>query len=177
MYVIPQIDHHKALKLLARPPRPLARKRKILKAELVYMPNFIFIVEIERKKTRIAESKISVDGIEGAFALYKDVPTTEEAPKSVKCPDFVISREDAQAIGLDEFRRFLLRHSLHRKEKAVVKSIRFDKEVYYPFWVGYFHRKEAYDFEVIDAVSGQRQGVKMKPVFIKALLADEGGTL
>jgi len=51
-----------------------------------------------------------------------------------------------------------------------VKSIQFDKKIHYPYWIGYFHRKGALDFEVVDGISGERQGAKMRPIFVNVLL-------
>jgi len=42
--------------------------------------------------------------------------------------------------------------------------------VNYPYWIGYYKRKDGVDFDVIDAVSGKKQGAKMKPVFIELLM-------
>jgi hypothetical protein len=57
-----------------------------------------------------------------------------------------------------------------KKVNAVVSSIRFERKIYYPYWIGYFNRKGALDFEVIDGLNAERQGAKMRPVFVNLLL-------
>ncbi len=173
MFVIPRIEEQRAHVLLSKPPRPLARSRKILKIDLYYLPNYIFKVELEDRKEKVNSMKICVDGIEGHFAYYDETDLTKEPALSGKSADFVISTDEALKLGADEFHRMVLRQSLKKRDEINIRSITFEKNVFYPYWIGYFKRKSAYDFEAIDALSGQRQGAKMKPVIIRALLNKE----
>jgi hypothetical protein len=59
---------------------------------------------------------------------------------------------------------FQLKHK-HAKE---VKEIIDMKKIFYPFWIGYFNRKDIFDFKAVDAVSGQAQGIKMRKIFLQA---------
>lgn len=170
MFVVPRIEEQRAKAILSKHPRPLAKKRKIIKVELFYLPNYVFNVEIENRKAKVNLMKICVDGIEGHFAYYDETELTEKPATQGKSADFNISADEAMKLGKDEFHRMVLRQSLKKRDEITIRSITFDKIVFYPFWIGYFKRKGAYDFESIDALSGQRQGVKMKPVFIRALL-------
>ncbi len=171
MFVVPRIEKPRAKELLSKPPRPLARNREILKIDLYYLPNYVFKVELEDRKARVNSMRICVDGIEGHFAYYSETKLTEEPVLQGKSADFIISADEALELGTDEFHRMVLRQSLKKRDEINIRSITFDKNVFYPYWIGYFRRKSAYDFEAIDALSGQRQGAKMKPVIMQAILA------
>ena len=170
MFVVPKIDKSQALQHLAKRPRPLAKKRRIIKAELLYLPCFIFTIEIESSKKSISSEQVIIDGIQGQFAFFKGGKFEEHLPPEARIYDFEISKKEAEKIALEDYKRALLKHSLKKKVDVAVKSIRFDKEVHYPYWIGYFHRKGALDFEVVDAISAERQGAKMRPIFVNLLL-------
>lgn len=172
MYAQYQIDKEAAKIRLEAPPRPLAKKRHILKVDLFYLPNYIFYLQILHKNTTLSKAKIIVDGIEGVYATYRDTSLNESPELPSRLIKSKLSMEEAEKSGLEEFRRYLLRFSLKKKSISEIKSCEFEQEIYYPYWVGYFNRKSGYDFDVIDGISGQRQGAKMKPVFMQALLAN-----
>jgi len=171
VFVVPRIEEQRAWILLSKSPRPLTRKRKIIKVELYYLPNYVFNVEMENRKAKVNSMKICVDGIEGHFAYYDETELTEKPDMPGKSADFKISVDEAVKLGEDEFHRMVLRQSLKKRDEITIRSITFDKNVFYPYWIGYFRRKGAYDFEAIDALSGQRQGAKMKPVIMRAILS------
>ena len=87
--------------------------------------------------------------------------------------DFKISQQEAEKFALEDYKRELLKHSLKKKVDVTVKSIQFDKEIHYPYWIGYFFRRGALDFEVVDGISAERQGAKMRPIFVNLLLQNK----
>ena len=173
MYAQYHIDKEDAKKRLQAPPRPLAKSRHILKVELFYLPNFIFNLQIRQKNGTLSKAKIIVDGLEGVYATYRDTTLDESPELPSRLIESKLSVKEAEKSGLEEFRRYLLRFSLFKKSISEIQSCKFEQKIYYPFWVGYFSRKGAFDFDAVDGISGQRQGVKMKPVFMKAILANK----
>ncbi len=175
MYVRPLIAQEQAQVLLAKPPRPLARKRKIVKAELFYLPCYLFNAKVDKRDGSSNSGQICVDAIKGSFAFFLGVEFDGLPIEPYRTSGFLLSVDSARQLGLDGYRRHLLLQSLKRREQASLHSFQFDKEIYYPYWIGYFRRKSRLDFEVVDALSGQRQGVKMREVFIAALLQAKKG--
>jgi hypothetical protein len=170
MFIIPQIEKTLALVHLAKQPRPLTRKRKILKAELLYLPFYIFTIHVESTKKGTSSEQVCIDGIQGQFAFFKGGNFVKKNPAKSRVYDFIISQNEAEKSALEDYKRELLKQSLRKKVDATVKTIQFDKEIFYPYWIGYFHRKGALDFEAIDAISTERQGAKMRPIFVNVLL-------
>lgn len=170
MFIAPQINKSSALTHLAKRPRPLSRNRKIIKAELLYLPCYIFTVEIESTKKGISSEQVCIDGIQGQFAFFKGGKFMKKPLEKSRVYDFKISQQEAEKVALEDYKRELLKHSLKKKVDVTVKSIRFDKEIHYPYWIGYFIRKGALDFEVVDGISAERQGAKMRPIFVNLLL-------
>jgi hypothetical protein len=170
MFVIPKIDKSQALIELSKKPRPLTRKRKIIKVELLYVPCYIFTVQIVTNKGNQSSEQVCIDGVQGLFAFFKGAEFEKSAHSSARTYDFKISQSKAESFALEQYKRQLLKHSLKKKVQATVDSIQFDKKIYYPYWIGYFRRKRALDFDVIDGISGVKQGAKMKPLFMTLLL-------
>ena len=170
MFIIPKIEKTLALVHLAKQPRPLTRKRKIIKAEILYLPCYIFTVQIESTKKGTSSEQVCIDGIQGQFAFFKGGKFVNKIPAESRVYDFKISQNEAKKRALDDYKRELLKQSLRKKVDVMVKTLQFDKKIHYPFWIGYFHRKGALDFEAIDAISAERQGAKMRPIFVNVLL-------
>ncbi len=175
MYVRALIGREQAQVLLAKPPRPLARKRKIFKAELFYLPCYLFNVKVDKRDGSSNSGQICVDAIKGSFAFFLGAVFDTSPSEPYRTSPFLLLANSARELGLDGYRRHLLLQSLKRREEASLQSFEFDKEIYYPYWIGYFRRGRGFDFDVVDALSGQRQGVKMREVFIAALLQQEKG--
>lgn len=170
MFVIPEIDREKALEILAKKPRPFTRKRNLLKIELLYLPSFLFLVRIKPDKGNRSVDYVVVEAIHGEFALMEKCDYSPEPFLPCRIYDFILPPAEAEAIALNQYERILLKKSLKNKSLAVVESIELEKQFYYPYWIGYFRRKRALDFDVIDGMSGNHQGPKMRPVFIELLL-------
>lgn len=170
MFIVPKIEKSEALIHLAKRPRPLTRNREIIKVEILYLPCYIFFVQIESSKKGISSEQVCIDGIQGQFAFFKGGKLVEKPLEKSRIYDFVISQNEAKKIAFEDYRRELLKQSLKKKVDATVKTIQFDKEIHYPYWIGYFHRKGALDFEVVDGISTERQGAKMRPIFVNLLL-------
>lgn len=170
MYACLRINREKAEKLLAAPPRPLAKKRKILKVDLFYLPHYIYSLKIRHKNGTLANATICVDGLQGVYGTFSEAETEENPVLPARILKAKLTCQQAQEDGVEEFRRFMLKISLKKKSLSEIESCEYRGEIFYPFWVGYFRRKGAYDFEAIDAISGQKQGAKMKPVFMEAIL-------
>ncbi len=170
MYVIPGLDEVRAERLLTKVPRLLARKKKIVKTDLFYLPFYLFIITTVTNKKDNASELICVDGVEGTFSFFKETEYTNTPGIPGFIFNSVIEMEKARQLGLEEYRRILLKLSFKNRIAIEVESIKFDKKVFYPYWVGYYYRGKSLDFEIIDGLNGEKQGNKMRSIFIYALL-------
>lgn len=170
LFVIPEVDESKAAIYLAQRPRPLARKRKILKVELLYVPCYVFKIKVESRAGIQATEQVCVDGIQGQFAFFKGASISESCQRRCRKFDFIIPLSEAEMMALEEYKRHQLKLNLKHKTVTAISSIDLDQKIYYPYWIGYFRRKQALDFEVIDGISAAKQGVKMRSLFINLLL-------
>jgi hypothetical protein len=169
-YADPRLSAGQAEEVLARPIRPLGRRRRIVKVELLYLPCTLFRVRVESYEKETAEETVCIDSLEGTFAFFRQAEFTAVPCRTGRTVTPDLPPRELSKRALSAYRRHLLALNLHGKRVSQVRNIRLDREIYYPFWIGYFHRRGALDFDVLDAVSGARQGVQMRPVFIKALL-------
>ena len=171
MFVTSVVSRPKAEELLTKTKGLLTPRREMVKIELIYFPLYLFALKLEDKRGRHLAEKISVDGIRGEFAFIKEIDYASSPPDNKKnIFDFHLDEKEAREIADREYQRILFKDNL--KTRNDVKIIEFGrgKKIYYPYWAGYFKRKNAYDFTLIDAVDGGRQGMKMRPVFMDLLL-------
>ena len=170
MYVIPELDEVHAESLLTKAPRLLAQKKKIIKIDLLYLPFYLFTITTVTSKNESVGELICIDGVKGSFSFFKEPEYANTPVKTGFIIDPVIELEKARQLGLEEYRRVLLKISLKNRIVKEVESIQFEKKVFYPYWVGYYYRGKSLDFETIDGLNGEKQGNKMRSIFIYALL-------
>lgn len=154
----------------------LAKKKKLkifpsphlslMKTEMLYLPFFIFEIELEEKGT-IRHVRFSADGIEGIVSPYS--PESESHAEQTDCQtyDFVITKSEAEMRVRELSRGLVLEHGLKFNRNASVKQIEFREKIHFPFWIFYFQKKGRYDFKAMDAVSGEFTPIKMRQLFLK----------
>lgn len=145
-------------------------KGEIVKIELINFPCYFFEVSaISRKGER--STYVSVDGIKGTFSFLNldNVSLKEEGETSF---DFEITINEARKIAKNEYKGEILRSGLIAKNPAELREISEGEKIYYPYWVCYYKKRDKYNFQVIDGVSGRMESVKMNSVFLQAFHQD-----
>jgi hypothetical protein len=148
----------------------LRRRKKILKAELLYLPVYLFNITTEDFRNKVHSQAVAVDGLLGEYAIYEAAETSDQAVNTHESISFQLDEQAARTIAESEFRRILLRHNMRNTKKIRIIGCSEGRQIYYPYWIGYYKRGHGYDFVAIDGVSGEMQGVRMKPVLISLLL-------
>jgi hypothetical protein len=162
------LNINKAEELLTKKENFFQRNKTLCKSELIYLPYYLFSAEIHLSSNKTGRFFLAVDTIAGECAHIKNVQRFLDQSFS-KSQNFIISEEEAGIIA----KKFFVNEILYKKRKGVgfIKtSITLEKVFEYPYWIGYFRRGDGIDFNVIDGLTGQRQGPKMKSVFIKYLM-------
>jgi hypothetical protein len=170
MYVKPEILEENAREILTRRKSFLSFKflkkhLKLKRVELIYLPFYLFDIKLSIDKN----VTIATDGLLGYSILFvKYELKLEHTTKHPVC-DFVLPALEAQEMALKEYKAILLEQGLRSRKTVTVETISEGNKIYYPFWIGYYRKGEAYEFKALDALSGQIQGIKMRKVFLKAL--------
>lgn len=184
MFVKPKISEQQAKNIFASrksiftlPSRLLGKKEEALpkKVEVIYLPFYFLDVSVKREdKSRKGGSsgtqrvKLSVDGLLGHSVLYAEEGLEVDNDQDFPVHDFVLSSSEAEKIALKEYKGLLLEQGLRTRSFFQAEKILGCQKVYYPFWIGYFKKASGYDFQALDAVSGEIQGIKMRKVFLRA---------
>ncbi len=142
------------------------RRKKVSNSELVYLGYYLFeIKSLVKGKTKVGYA--GVDLISGQFAIMNLQNINYESDSKECIPKKYFSKDKAEQI----VRKNVIYNSFSKpKIKSEDIKINFIGIIQYPYWIGYFKRKVGYDFDVIDAVNGKKQGAKMKSTFIKLIL-------
>lgn len=170
MFIAPIIGKLQAEDLLSKTNELWPVKRKMIKVELIYLPIYLFTLKLQDNKGRLYSEVISIDGLMGEFAFFNETNNNPVPADPGNNFSFKLSEEKAREIANREYRRLLYQNNLKTRTDAKIMDFSRVRQIYYPYWIGYFKRKRAYDFDVIDAVSGGKQGIKMRSVFIALLL-------
>ena len=171
-YIQPQIEKENARDFLAKQHGIFNKKRSIETIELFYLPSYIVDVRVFTKGEHKIQS-FCIDAVQGGFAFLQSSSIAATPPDDFKTCPYFLSQAAIEEKAVDEYRRHLLRLGLMSRIKFEIEGIVGARPVYYPFWIGYFHRKGKIDFEVIDALGGEQQGSLMRSVFMKALLNEK----
>jgi len=166
-FVQPLLSKGQANEIFSKQRTILRRKKgEIVKIELIYFPCYIFEVTATSRKVE-KKNYVSVDGIKGTFSFLnlENVTFLEEGNTSFY---FEIKEEEARRIASTEYKGEILRSGLIGKVSAELKEISKGEKIYYPYWVCYYKKRDKYDFQAIDGVSGRMENVKMNPVFFQA---------
>ncbi|MEE9167838.1 MAG: hypothetical protein V3U24_10330 [Candidatus Neomarinimicrobiota bacterium] len=136
--------------------------------ELIFLPYYLFQVSL-RRKGRDQIVKIAIDGLTGHSHLFSGDGLTYLSRVDNPVCLHELHREEALRIVSEEYRGRVLDESVRSKEVTTVKSVTMGEKTFYPFWVGYFEKGDGHDFGAVDAVTGERQGVRMRRMLLKAL--------
>ena len=172
MFIEPKLTADEARVQLKKGKLHFFQSPKILKASLVYLPCYQFHAEVETRPGEMVQEFFCVDAVYGDFAFLdlQVLNTTTIPQNNSQQAKFILSLEKARKIAESAYSKHVLQLNLRRKTKAQIKSLIDGVPIFYPYWIGFFKKKSNLDFNVLDAISGQQQGVKMKPVFVKLLL-------
>ena len=167
-YIKPFISRQKAEELFLKKKTIFFKKRKIEKTELIYLPYYLFKLTVKFPKEEKENFAVG-DGIEGNFAYWdgENVEFSEKEKGSVF--SFIISSNKAQEKIKDEYSNGLLFYNLKKKKNVQLKEIKEIDKFYYPYWVIYYRKKMSYNFSIIDAISGEAQGIRIKRIFLIGL--------
>ncbi|MDQ7064710.1 MAG: hypothetical protein Q9P90_10750 [candidate division KSB1 bacterium] len=140
--------------------------------ELTHLPFYVFEMQLEPEMKEYG----AVDGIHGTF-LYFD-PTGVQADPVKDAAALPLPRLDwqqAREQALAEYRRALLHASMRRGGRPwEIKRITPLGRFYLPYWIGYFRRGETIRMAVIDALSGEPQGPKIRRAILACLSSPTG---
>ncbi len=173
-FVQPEISEVEAREIFSKKRKTLLRKKgEIVRIELINFPYYIFEITAKSRRGE-KKSYVSVDGIRGTFSFldFKNIIFLEEGTESFY---FEIEEKEAKKIAKTEYKGEILKSGLIEKNPAELKEVSKGEKIYYPFWVCYYKKKNRYNFEAIDGISGKMQGVQMNPAFIQALNQKKSG--
>ena len=174
MYISPGISKENAQNIFSQQKSFLSKrfgKKKPVPpklVELIYLPFYLFEV-VSKNEERKHEVKVCLVGLLGDnLFFFRENMAYKDRVDNPVCP-FVLSQAQAQQKAVEKYKWLQLEHKLRIKQKFEISEISEGKRIFYPFWVAYFQKGKGYDFKIMDAVSGEVQGVRMRKVFLKAL--------
>ena len=158
-YIVPLIERE-----------AIGGRRGYERMEMVYIPIHMFRIKFQAKTGVVGETMAGVDGLVGEFAFlrenglrYAETPTGEIFKAT-------IGKQTAQDVVSDHFRWRWIQMGLRRRRPMKLEEILYENIGYYPFWVGYYKKRNRIRFHCWDAVSGKEGGIKTKRALLVAFL-------
>ncbi len=142
-------------------------RKSLQKIELLYLPYFWALVSTEFKGKR-ENLTVAADALEGVAVFPNEKFVTFESRHFEQPLPFLLNESQVTPLLLAAAKDFSLQVGIRQKQPLQVLGISSMHRVVYPFWVAYYTTPAGVHFTTLDAVSGAVQGVKMKPVFIRA---------
>ena len=87
---------------------------------------------------------------------------------------FLLSADAAQQKLVEQYRWVLISGALKSRKLFAIQEVMPPKRLYYPFLTGYYRLRNRWRFEVCDAVSGMRQGGKVREALLKGWTRGKG---
>jgi hypothetical protein len=174
LYLPPLVSRERAEAKLPLPSLvPPFRRQPLSKVELAFLPHFLFRLDLQAGN-RTSEVKAAVDGILGHFALWRKEATAPVPAEGEFEFPFVLTEEEARKRLLDQYRWVLISSAIKMRRLFQPRQVALLARFYYPFWVGYFRAGDQWKFEILDGLSGMRQGGKVRDAFMHAWVRRTG---
>lgn len=172
LYLPPVMPREPAEKKLAlRSLRPPFAKPVLSKAEVCFLPHYLFRLDLRAGKKQVFVDG-AVDGVLGHFAHWKaEALNLIPADRDFEFA-FALTEDEARVKLLEQYRWVLISNAVKMRALFQPEEVRLTARVYYPFWVGYFQDREKWRFEALDALSGMRQGGKVRDALMAAFVGE-----
>jgi len=142
-------------------------KRKVSKLEIIYLPYYVFKVVISSKKNK-KEIEIAVDGIGGNTTMFTSESASISEEAAGESFGFKLTSEEAEQKALHELKWTLYENRVPLKGIYNPETVTDRKQVYFPYWVGYFLEGKNWNFKAIDALAGAPDGMRIRRVLMEA---------
>lgn len=148
------------------------RAKRLRRVELVYLPFHLFLCPVWNPDGEGVVS-IAADAVTGEMIASIDdrLELTARRAELVCAPR--VSPSSVREKVLDHARWSCLEKRMFGLSSAQVLGCQYRETIAYPFWIGYVESGKLLDIHVLDGVSGQETGAKLKRVVLTAMLCAE----
>lgn len=145
---------------------PLSPARPLPLIEIVWMPQYL--LRFAMQGIRGPETAlVTVDAYSSQFALFFAERQVLDGTLDGEQPGPELTQQRAESIARANAQKWLLRY--HRVRKLTVGALESVEVLRYPFWVYYYQRRRGLlDIRIVDAVTGELPGSKIKYGIVRA---------
>jgi len=172
VYIKPEITPAKAEQILLTKSKSFLKKierfaSSLKRTEILYLPYYLVEMEVLHN-TNTRHILLTVDALLGNSFMFTSEQLVFLPEANHEQCEFGLDLNTAREIAINEYKWLLFPHGFRRRKKIELKKITSIKQIYYPYWIGYFKTRKGYDFKAVDGISGEIQGIRMRKVFLKA---------
>jgi hypothetical protein len=149
-------------------PGKTLKDRTLPRLELIWMPHYLYSVEVCLPRKPSGTMGITVDAWGGVFMVVEMTGDLDEGDPQEAVFQPMMTPEQAESVGREQLVRALMRRRGQRDKPTPGNTVSHEL-FYYPFWVYYYQRMPgAIDIGLLDAASGDKTGPRMKRAVLKA---------
>jgi hypothetical protein len=151
----------------------VSQDRKIPFAELIWLAHYYMEFRLEARGTTI-DMGVTLDGWNGSFSLVELTAKTEDEPEGERLAPR-IDQTTAIAMARQELLHTVIR-ARSRGTRPTPKELLHIELLYLPYWAWYYTpRPGRLDIRLLDAVTGETPGQRIKRAILDALTAKHDG--
>ena len=127
-----------------------------------FIPYYLFQVEI-LNGGKLTSQLLAIDAMTGELDLYsfEQVPTEFDEVETTQFGETTLSEKQAFALLKEKVRRMVYLQGFFQISQLRITG-NLVRQLYLPYWVGFFTNKNQLEIEVIDAVRGRFEGAKVR---------------
>lgn len=131
-----------------------------------FIPYYLFQVEI-LNGGKLSSQWLAIDAMTGELDLYsfEQVPTEFDEVETTQIGETTLSEKQAFALLKEKVRRMVYLQGFFQISDLHITG-NLVRQLYLPYWVGFFTNKNQLEIEVIDAVRGRFEGAKVRDVVL-----------
>ncbi len=147
------------------------RPGRLRRVELIWIPFHLFAC-LFRTGGEEREIRTIADALTGEMVstLDQTVELDEARPEGPAAPARLAPEEVWEA-AREHTRWLVIQSGMLGGKKGETGACDYVETIAYPFWVGYLEKGKRYDVRVVDGVTGESTGPKVKRLVLSALLA------
>jgi hypothetical protein len=156
-----QHDYDAGLKLFKSRMRRL-KIGQILFATGFFIPYYLFEVGI-LNGGKLTSQFLAIDAMKGELDLYSFAtsPTEFDEVETSQIGEALLSEKQAFALLKEKIRRQMYLQGFFQIRDLTITG-KLVRQIYIPYWVGFFKQKTQAEIEVVDAVRGRFEGPKVR---------------
>ncbi len=131
-----------------------------------FIPYYLFQVEV-LNGNKLSSQLLAIDAMTGELDLHRfeQVPTEFSKIETTQIGETALSKTQALTLLKEKVRRMVYLQGFFQIRDLSITG-KMIRQLYFPYWVGFFAKDNQLNLEVVDAVRGRFEGAKVRDLVL-----------